>query len=48
MSSARVPISCAIASWLAVRNCEKALGFYQEAFGTKVVYQLADGGRNFG
>ena len=37
-----------IPNWLTVRNGEKALGFYQEAFGAKVVYQLADGGRNFG
>jgi PhnB protein len=42
MSSARVPISCTIAPWLTVRNGEKALRFYQEAYGAKVVYRLAD------
>jgi PhnB protein len=44
MSSARVSISCAIAPWLTVRNGEKALRFYQEAFGATVVYRLEDPG----
>ena len=42
MSSASVPTSCTIAPWLTVRNGEKALRFYQEAYGAKVVYRLAD------
>jgi len=42
MSSAQVPFSCTIAPWLTVRNGEKALGFYQEAFGATVVYRLAN------
>jgi PhnB protein len=42
MSSARIPIPCTIAPWLAVRNGEQALRFYQEAFGAKVVYRLPD------
>jgi PhnB protein len=42
MSSAPVPISCTIAPWLTVRNGEKALRFYQGAFGAAVVYRLED------
>jgi PhnB protein len=42
MSSPRVPIPCAIAPWLTVRNGEQALRFYQQAFGAKVVYRLED------
>jgi PhnB protein len=42
MSSARAPILCTIAPWLAVRDGEKALRFYQTAFGAKVVYRLED------
>jgi PhnB protein len=44
MSSASAPIPCTIAPWLTVRNGEQALRFYQQAFGAKVVYRLADPG----
>jgi PhnB protein len=44
MSSARVPVPCAIAPWLTVRNGEQALRFYREAFGATVVYRLEDPG----
>lgn len=44
MSSARVPIPCTIAPWLTVRDGEKALRFYREAFGATVVYRLKDPG----
>ena len=42
MSSARVSVSSTIAPWLTVRNGEKALHFYQRAFGATVVYRLED------
>ncbi len=40
MSSPQVPIRCTIAPWLTVRDGEKALRFYRDAFGAIVVYRL--------
>ena len=38
----RAPIASAIAPWLTVRDGERALQFYGEAFGAAVVYRMAD------
>jgi PhnB protein len=44
MSSTRPPIPCTIAPWLTVRDGEKALRFYQQAFAATLVYRLKDPG----
>src|SRR5580704_13815876 len=39
------PAHSLIAPWLTVRNGERALRFYQEAFGAMVVYRLENAGK---